>query len=184
MYNLDFNDNYVLGFYDLLVDGVDYLGVKSSIYINAGVILLNLKKIREDKKINDLINITLNPNFKLKKNVQTAMNYIFYPKIGRLPSKYGIWNFEDKSDITFFLNILRTKIPMEELEDALKNPTIIHTVLCYPKPWFKDPHYYYQLTYCKQRKNCSCKKYFDMWHFYAEKTEYYDYIAKFTGAKD
>ena len=38
MYNLDFNDNYIFGMYDFLTYGVDYLGLKSNIYINAGVI--------------------------------------------------------------------------------------------------------------------------------------------------
>ena len=33
MYNLDFNDNYILGIYDILADGVDYLGLRSEIYI-------------------------------------------------------------------------------------------------------------------------------------------------------
>ena len=46
MYSLYFSDNYVLGIYDFLSDGVDYLGIKSNIYINTRVILLNLKKLR------------------------------------------------------------------------------------------------------------------------------------------
>ena len=183
MYSLNFNDNYVFGIYDVIPDGIDYLGIKSNKYINAGVILLNLKKIREDNKIKELINITTNPNFKLKKNDQTAINYIFYPKIGRLPSKYGLFNFEDKDDLIVYNKFLRTKIPMEELEDALKNPGIIHLIFCYPKPWFTKSSYYEIFTYCKQRQNFSCKKYFDLWHFYAQKTKYYKNIKSFIGIK-
>ena len=41
MYNLDFNDNYVLGIFDIANNGIDYLGIKSQIYINAGVLLFN-----------------------------------------------------------------------------------------------------------------------------------------------
>ena len=33
MFTLDFNDNYILGFYDVNANGVDNLGIKSSIYI-------------------------------------------------------------------------------------------------------------------------------------------------------
>ena len=40
MYNLNFDDNYVLGFYDVIPKGVDYLGINSTKYINSGVILL------------------------------------------------------------------------------------------------------------------------------------------------
>lgn len=59
---------------------------------------------------------------------------MLYPNIGRLPSKYGIYNFEDKNDLNVYYNLLRTKIPMDELEDALINPTIVHFILCRPIP--------------------------------------------------
>ena len=59
----------------------------------------------------------------------------------------------------------------------------VHLVLCHPKPWSNNPTYYKSVTYCKQRHNCSCKKYFDLFHFYAQKTEYYENIKKFCGVK-
>ena len=180
MYNLDFNDNYILGNYDVISNGIDYLGIKSNIYINSGVILLNLKKIREDNKSLELINITYSKT-KLQKDDQTLLNYVFYPKIGRLPSRYGVWNFADRSDMEFYLSKLRTKVPIEELEEAIKNPGIIHHVLCYPKIWSKDTIYTDWLTACKQRHDCCCKKYFDIWHSFANKTDYYDEILNFTG---
>ena len=58
MYQLKFNDNYILGFLDVASDGVDYLGIKSEKYINSGVVLLNLEKIRNDKKVYELIKVT------------------------------------------------------------------------------------------------------------------------------
>ena len=100
MFQLDFNNNYVLGTLDYYSFGVDYLGIKSQKYINAGVILMNLKKIRNDKKYYDLINIT--KKVRLNKEDQTAINYIFYPDIGFLPSKYNIFNFNDISDIRVY----------------------------------------------------------------------------------
>ena len=45
MYQLQFNDNYVLGILDILSNGIDFLGIKSEKYINSGVILLDLKKL-------------------------------------------------------------------------------------------------------------------------------------------
>ena len=50
MYNLNLNDNYILGLYEINSNGLDYLGLNSSIYINAGVSLLNLNKMRQGKK--------------------------------------------------------------------------------------------------------------------------------------
>ena len=89
MYHAEFfNDNYVLGTLDYFSNGIDYLGIKSKIFINSGVLLLNLKTIRKDNKIYDLLNLTLS-NIHLKGYDQTLINYVFYPKIGIMPSKYN-----------------------------------------------------------------------------------------------
>ena len=182
MHNLDFNGNYILGFYDVISGALDYLGIKSKIYINAGVVLLNLKKIREDNKTLELFNMA-NCNIKLYNDDQTILNYILYPKIGRLPSKYVIFNFEDNSDIKIYLSKLRTKIPIEELEEAFKNPGIIHSVLSFPKLWSPNSLYIKAFTNCAQRNNCSAIKYIKLWHSIAKKTDYYDIIANITGIK-
>ena len=75
MFNLDFNDNYVLGLLDRISNGVDYLGIKSNIYICAGVTLFNLKKIREDNKTIELINMAKS-HIHLDKVDQTLINYV------------------------------------------------------------------------------------------------------------
>ena len=180
MYNLDFNDNYILGIYDYFSNGVDYLGLKSKIFINTGAILLNLKKLREDNKVFELLNLTKSNTYLFQVD-QTVFNYLLYPKIGRLPSKYVIFNFEDKSDIIVYINRLRTKIPIDEIEQAFKNPIIIHNVICHPKIWSINTVYQPGVSNCSQRHNCSCKKYFDLWHSFAKKTDYYQEISKFTG---
>ena len=99
MYNLNFNDNYILGFLDVLSNGVDYLGLRSDRYINSGVVLLNLKKILEDGIINKLIEGINNKKLILRNVDQTLLNYILYPKIGKLPCKFGILNFEGKTKL-------------------------------------------------------------------------------------
>ena len=78
---------------------------------------------------------------------------------------------------------IRTKIPFEEIKDALKNPSIIHNTACYPKLWNFNAVYQDWASACRQRNNCSCKKYVDIWHSYAKKTDYYDKILNFTGIK-
>ena len=182
MYNLDFNDCYILGIYDFNSDGVDYLGLKSNIYINTGVTLFNLKKMREDNKIIGFINITRR-NINLKHVDQTVLNYVLYPKIGRLPSIYGIFNFADKSDMNIYLKRLRTKITIAELEEAIKNPVVIHTILCNPKVWFSKTIFMKKYTNCSKKNNCSCRKYFDLWNSFAKRTEYYEEVSKFPNIK-
>ena len=122
MYKLNFDGNYVLGSYDVIPNALDYLGINSTKYINSGVILLNLKKINKDNKTKEIIDLIAKNDFELRNFDQTVINYLFYPKIGRLPSKYGLFNFWDKKDLILYNNIIRTKIPIAELEEAFDNP--------------------------------------------------------------
>ena len=183
MYKLDFNNNYILGFLDFLSDGVDHLGIKSEKYINAGVVLLNLEKIRNDNKIYDLINVTFS-GVKLYYVDQTVMNYVLYPQIGTLPIKYGVYNFYDFSDTKKYLKKIRTPINKTELEEAIKDPAIIHHDLCWPKVWTLETRFTEHNTCCSERKNCSCKKYQDLWFSYANKTDYYSEILNYTKRKE
>ena len=172
----------MLGFCDVFSAGIDYLGIKSTIYINAGVALFNLEKMRKDKKTFELLNLT-DSNVILLSVDQTALNFVLYPKLGRLPSKYGIFNFEDKSDLNFYLKLIRHKFHFEELEEAFNNPAIIHFQLCSPKPWFHNSLYKKDYTNCAQRQNCSCFKYFDLCHSIANKTDFYEEIKNLTCIK-
>ena len=183
MYNIELNDNYVLGILDFFTYGIDYLGIKSEKYINAGVIILNLRKIREDNKIFDLINV-INKKMELRTQDQTLINYIFYPKIGILPSKYTIFNHLDESDAKFYFNLLRTKINYTELINAINDPTIIHTSICWPKMWSTKAKMQDSFSACKQRNNCSCEKFHNLWYYYANKTKYYKEILKINGKSE
>jgi lipopolysaccharide biosynthesis glycosyltransferase len=183
MYKLDFNNNYVLGFLDFISHGVDHLGLKSEKYINSGVILFNLEKVRNDNIMYKLLNVTFS-GVKLYSQDQTVMNYVFYPQIGRLPIKYGVYNFYDFSDTKKYLRKIRTPINITELEEAIKDPAIIHHDLCYPKVWTLQTVFTGYNTLCEERKNCSCKKYQDLWFSYASKTDYYSEILNYTERKE
>ena len=178
MYQLPFNDTYILGFLDIQSKGIDFLKIKSERYINSGVVLLNLEKIRRDSKIYELINVT-NSKIWLPAVDQTVINYVFYPKIGLLPSKFGMWNFGDKKDFKIYLSNLRTKIDKNEFEESFLNPSIIHTVLCWPKVWSHNSQYDKLYTRCRERRNCSCEKYQNLWYYYANKTDYCQNITKY-----
>ena len=177
IYNEDFNENYILGILDYLRHGVDYLGLKSEKYINAGVILINLEKIRKDKKYYDLINITKYEY--LKNHDQTVLNYVLYPKIGIIPNKYISFNFHDKLDIEFYTKLLRQKLDVKELVKLSKDPTIIHYCLCSPKIWIPRTEYSKKYTQCVKRNNCKCIKDLQFWYLYANKTDYYEEIVNY-----
>lgn len=55
--------------------------------INAGVMLFNIKKLREDNKDFELIHYLFVKRF----TEQILMGYVCLPKIGYLPFKYGIF---------------------------------------------------------------------------------------------
>ena len=167
MYQTSFQNNYVLGFLDIFSEGVDYLGLKSEKYINAGVILLNLKEIRRDKKHYELLYMALNHK-KLKHQDQTVINYILYPKIGLLPFKYGIFNFPTEFDIKYlYLKTVRQKLDITELLNAIKNPSLMHFVLCYPKVWEKNSRYNGYSTRNGTIYKNLCDKFHNIWMKYS-----------------
>ena len=102
MYNLPFNDNYALGHPFGGVRFIDKFVKNAKYYINVGVMLLNLKKIRNDNKEIELIRFSIENNRNLFFPEQDGLNIVFFKKIGFLPLKYGIYmignieNFEKK----------------------------------------------------------------------------------------
>ena len=179
MYNLKFNNNYVLGILDFLSDGVDYLGLKSEKYINSGVLLMNLDLIRKEKKYYELLHMVIN-NKKLNNNDQTIINYVFYPKIGILPPKFGIFNFDSIFDIKYlYLKSLRKKLDLTELIEAFKNPVIMHYVLCIPKVWNSNSFFTKKYTRRGNIYKSSCKKYQDIWIKNAKNTSFFNEIIKY-----
>ena len=178
MYDSPFNDNYALGFLDIMSGGVDHLGIKSNQYINSGVLLMNLAKIREDKKYNDLIKVITNGT-RIYFD-QTVLNFILYPKLGLLPFKFGLWNFQNNLGVLQYTRFLRQKLNISELIKAFNNPGLIHLVLCSPKPWHSISKYRGGGIACMNKTyNCSCFKYYNIWHYYAKKTNFYTEIKTY-----
>lgn len=169
IFKLDFNNTYILGTLDYKSDGVDQLGIMSKTYINAGTILINLEKIRSDKKYIDLINITWQKV--LENDDQTAFNYALYPKIGTFPVKYNVFTFYDKSDINYYLKSLRKKVNVTYIEEALYDPMIIHSVGG-PKFW----NLHSKKFDLSQKKDKRFNNYHSIWLYYANKTDYYKEI--------
>lgn len=179
LYNISFKNNYVLGFLDIISGGIDYLGLSSEKYINDGVILLNLEKIRKDKKHYELLYMAKN-HLKLKHQDQTVINFILYPQIGLLPYKYGIFNFPSVFDIKYlYLKNIRQKLNVTELIVALNNPSIMHFVICYPKVWNENSKYNsFSTRNGTIYQNSRCDKFHNIWIKYAKKTMFYGEIIK------
>lgn len=164
LYNTDMTNSYIAGvvaFGYLKNPNVHYynsLGLTDlSNYINAGVTLWNLDKIRKDNLTPKLLELT-------KKNLQSqdqdVINIAFYNNILVLPLKYNLmtryfqyYANDNNLDTEYFNKIYGTK----EIEEAFTNPYIIHYADKI-KPWNNNETY---LGY--------------IWWDYARKT---DYIAE------
>ena len=174
LFNLDFHDNYALGYPFHNVQMMDKWGVKLVNYINGGVILFNLEKIIRDNKDAELFDFTLKHNGRLYFLEQDGLNLVFYNHTGLLPLKYGIYLF---GNITTYRNVvkkfLRVELNETELMEAIDNPSIVHFAGCFPKIWEKKKKY--KTVFGDQSV---CFKAHEDFYVYAKKTEYGEHIYK------
>lgn len=138
---IDVSNKIVYGVKDCI--GKSYrknLGVLSeSIYINAGVLLLNLKRLRKIN-VSDLISdFLLNYGKQICYADQDILNGIFSEEIGVLHPKYNVTTIVQEHSLRE-IQILRRPVNFynEELSDAIKQPIIIHytTNMNTIRPWF------------------------------------------------
>ena len=162
LYNIDLEDNYVAGVkapgYHFSPDGnikyCERIGIPSiDQYINAGVIILNLEKIRE----NNLTPILCEEALKNYPTVdQDVINKIFYNHIKHLQFKYNVMTtriFEEDKKLLKIFN-------KEELLEARTTSFIIHYA-DKTKPW--------------NNNKCIFANY---WWKYAKKSSFYNLILK------
>ena len=138
-------------------------------YINGGCLLFNIKKIRKDHKDLDLFSATIKNNSIWRFREQDAINYVFYPNIGFLPLKYGIYMIWSKYTFKALASHVYSPLNSTEGEEAVKDPSIAHFSCCWPKVWtngtknlFKDKDI--------------CLRYQKEFYFYAKKSKYYKII--------
>ena len=170
MFNLPFNNNYILGypFHTPWMVTINHKHPK--IYINAGVLLININKIRRDNKDFELIDFTRKYSKRLFFLEQDGINFVYYKKMGLLPLKYGVYLYGNITDFKKkYLYKLKIKIDLNELKKAIDDPSIVHLCCCNPKVWYRK-------TKHENKFNHICKRYQKEFYFYANKTKYYDNI--------
>ena len=144
MFNLEMNNNYILGFAETVMNYVFKYGIKANKYITSGVLLIDLEKIRNNNITNKFINFEKINRNKLRQNDQTVINIVLYDKIGFLPPMFGLWNYKNKRKVLRYYNLLKRKYGREIYSintflNAWKKPTIVHLV--YTKPWKNESRY-------------------------------------------
>ena len=140
MYNIELNDNiYFCGALDYVGHHYQFrkIGIKSNKYINAGIVMMNLKAIRQDsieKKIREFI-----ATHTLEIWDQTAINCVCYNNTKVLPYKYASFAFDSFNQLAEINNQqdIMYKFNESELNQAFNEPTLLHYAGL-DKPWKKD----------------------------------------------
>lgn len=137
-FNIDIDDYYIAGvkaaayiMNEKLRQYSASIGIEDiSAYINAGVTLWNLEKIRKDNLCDKLIELA-ERNFRSMD--QDVINLAFYGKINILPFRYNLMTkYYDR--ILNQRELLDKIYGKKEIDEAIKSPVIIHYA-DYVKPW-------------------------------------------------
>ena len=170
MFTYPFNDNYILGFPFYMGYVMGKYGIKKpEHYINGGCLLFNIKKIIKDHKGIDLLSLTIKNNSKWLFREQDSINYAFYPNIGFLPLKYGIYMIGSKYTFKALASHVYSPLNSTEGEEAIKDPSIVHFSCCWPKVWTNGTKNLF-------KSKDICIRYQKEFYFYANKTKYYQKI--------
>lgn len=161
MYNLDPKDNYYLAYLDDKQGRTPLkeFGLSDDEYVCDGVMVVNLKKLREDDMISKFKNFIELYNDKLVQHDQTVINAVCYGKIGILSPRFGMFNYGKTGRKMYdYVDRLtsKNKYTYKDMDDAMNNLVVLH---CVCKPW----------------KEAGCS-FADAWWKYAQKTECYEEI--------
>ena len=166
MYNLNFNDTYVFGFFFHTASSLRKFRINVNNYINSGVILINNEKIIKDGKDIELLKFTLENSKKMSYPTQDPLNAVFNPNIGILPLKYGLYLIGNINVFNKFKKYIKYHVNETELIEAINKPAIIHLCCCNPKIWHKESRHDFG-------DNSTCIRYHNDFYYYANKTDYY-----------
>ena len=172
LFNLNFNHNFILGSQATDKYIIKKFNIKVKVYINAGVLLFNIKKIRRHNKDFELLYYTMKNSKKLKYPEQDSINIIFNPKIRLLPYEYGMRIIDSLETYRKHCEpAYIKKYSINEIKNAILKPAILHLAYCTPKVWNKN-------TKSIFKNDTICKKYQKEFYFYAKKTKYFSEIIK------
>ena len=170
MFNLEMKDYYYMGIPNLEIGFMEINGTRN--FIGAGVMLINLKELKKKKA--SILFEEYYKAFGTKKNDEYLINVVFYNKIGFLPLKFGLPDFDNKgfSVENFYKRFNgRLNITLNKFIEGAKNTSITHNNYISKKWWAKK---YTNLTNIGKK-----------WIFYASKSNvYFDICEKYTQFKD
>jgi len=169
MYQLNMDNLYFRGIREAIPKNLE-IDIDHSRFICAGVMLMNLKLIRDEHFFVTFKNYYLNfYNKKIYYGDQYIINALCKDKIDFLPPKFGIW-FMTTKFIEEYKSLRPIIYTTNELRKANNKPIIRHIwgttkegLFLSEKPWLLN-------------QSCKIK---EEWKYYAKKTGHYSSICKF-----
>ena len=127
LFNIDFEDNYTAGVLDVRVKHKKKW--KNTSYVNSGVLVINLAKIRQDNIENAYFEYTKNNPDVIKTGDQDIINFVLKDKIKILPDEWNVQvsHFNSRTSYT-------------------RNPKIVHFIGC-QKPWIFGANTFFKNLY-------------------------------------
>lgn len=143
VYNLDISEYYVAAVEDMGPEYINnFLGLPEfTTHYNAGFLLINLKKWREDNLERKFIDCIVEHNGQVYHNDQGVINIVCKDKILKLSLEYNIHSpfFEVGYDNILKFYGVSEYYTKEIGENAIKHPVFIHFVqFVYGRPWFTN----------------------------------------------
>ena len=164
MYNIEFKEN--MNFCGL-TDYIEHLnelykfGLSSDKYINCGILLINLKALRENLMVEKLIAFVASHH--LRFHEQTAINCICYNNIQVLPYKFNLFAYPSINKLNRLNSNQNEKyrVNLSELNQSFNEPTLYHYVSL-DKPWLNRTTKFNRVY----------------WWYYAKMSGYYNEILE------
>lgn len=157
LWNQDINDFYIGGVCDTVPSYTKQaIGLNDTdFYINAGMLLINLKKWREDNLEKKLLNFIDAHNGNVTHHDQGVINGVIKNK-KILPLKYNLMTsylMMSREDIIKFYKVEDSFYSQEQIDEAIKNPVYIHYTPGFTtRPWVKGCKHPYVDLYWKYLK--------------------------------
>lgn len=160
LWNTNIEDYYLAGVDDCLSSKYrELVDLKANgVYVNSGVLLFNLKKWREDKVKDQLIDYLISCNGYFVFNEQSVLNSFFENKILILDQKY---NVNSLVYLFSYKQLLKLRKPFnysyseKELIESREKPVITHftgNFLVLRRPWVNDSDHPHKAAYLKYRE--------------------------------
>lgn len=154
VWNLDISDVYVAGVQDTVVPhirqgiGLEY----SDKYLNAGILLMNIKKMRKDNLQKKFVGYIKEMHGSVPCHDQGVINHVCRNNIVVLPLVYNVMTpvFQYSSDEIMKFYELEGYYTDSEIQEARNKPKIIHfTAGWFIRPWFLGSKHPYAEIYNK-----------------------------------